>query len=194
MAKLAKLGVKVITITWNGSNELANGCMAKDIGGLTKVGEEAICEMERYGIVPDVSHLNEAGFWDVASVTRYPFIASHSVSMSVNKHPRNLRDEQVKLLCDRGGLIGLTVCKEQLGEQSFDYVYRHLNRYLELGCENTVALGFDLDGTTVLPEWQGIAVYDQFSEYLEKHGVGSEMIDKLFFGNAYCFFSDLLTR
>ncbi len=194
VAELAALGVKVITITWNGSNELGNGCMARDSSGLTAMGKTAVHEMERHGIVPDVSHLNEAGFWDVALTTRYPFIASHSVCMTVNEHPRNLCDEQLGLLRDRGGLAGLTVCKEQVGAQTFDGIYRHLNRYWELGCEDNVALGFDLDGTDIPPEWRGIAVYERFWEYLKKRGIDDETTDKVFFRNAYRFFSDVLQR
>ncbi len=194
VAELATIGVKVITVTWNGSNELGNGCMAEDTGGLTEIGKLAVREMERYGIVPDVSHLNEAGFWDVAAVTQRPFIASHSVSMTVNEHPRNLRDDQFSELRDRGGLVGLTLCAEQLGEQSFECIYRHLNRYLELGGADTVALGFDLDGTDLPSEWQGIGVYELFAEYLQKRGVDAENVDRLFFGNAYRFFSNLLKR
>lgn len=194
VAELAKLGVKIITITWNGSNELGNGCLSDDIRGLTESGKQAVREMERCGIVPDVSHLNEAGFWDVAAVTKLPFIASHSVSMSVTPHPRNLRDEQFCLLRDRGGLVGLTLCAAQLGEQSFDCLYRHLDHYLALGGEQTVALGFDLDGTDLPAEWQGIGVYEQFAEYLKKYGVTAACIDRLFFENAHRFFVRFLAR
>lgn len=192
VAELAELGVRVLTITWNGSNELGNGCLSDDVGGLTDIGKQAVRTMERCGIVPDVSHLNEAGFWDVAAQTKLPFIASHSVSMAVTAHPRNLRDEQFCLLRDRGGLVGLTLCAEQLGEQSFDCLYRHLNHYLELGGEETVALGFDLDGTDLPSEWQGMGVYQQFEEYLHKRNVASTYIDRLFFENARRFFMRFL--
>ncbi len=194
VAELSNLGVKVITVTWNGSNELGNGCLAKNTGGLTEAGKFAVREMERCGIVPDVSHLNEAGFWDVAAVTKLPFIASHSVSASVTAHPRNLSDKQFCLLRDRGGLAGLTLCADQLGEQSFDCLYRHLDHYLKLGGEESVALGFDLDGTDIPSEWQGIGVYEQFAEYLEKRGVAQMCIDRLFFGNAYRFFMRILPQ
>ncbi len=192
VTELAKLGVKVLTVTWNGTNELGNGCMADDVGGLTEVGKQAVRMMERCGIVPDVSHLNEAGFWDVTDLTKSPFIASHSVSMSVAAHPRNLRDEQFCLLRDRGGLVGLTLCAEQLGEQSFDRLYRHLEHFLSLGGEKAVALGCDLDGTKVPEEWRGIGVYEQFAEYLQKRGVSDTCIDRLFFENAHRFFMRLL--
>ncbi len=194
VAELAELGVKVITITWNGSNELGNGCMAEDVGGLTDIGKQAVREMERCGIVPDVSHLNEAGFWDVAAITKLPFIASHSVSMTVNEHPRNLRDDQFCEVRDRGGLVGLTLCSEQLGKQSFEGVYRHLDRYWELDGVDTVALGFDLDGTDIPPEWQGIGVYELFAEYLLKRGVDDKSVERLFFDNAYQFFSRILPQ
>lgn len=194
LAELASFGVKVITVTWNGSNELGNGCMSDDAGGLTEVGKAVVRDMERYGIVPDVSHLNEAGFWDVALATQHAFMASHSVSMTVNEHPRNLRDDQFCLLRDRGGLVGLTVCAEQLGEQSFECLYRHLDHYWQLGGRDTVALGFDLDGTVLPSTWRGIDAYAMFAEYLQKRGVDTKSIDQLFFFNAYRFFSSVLQR
>lgn len=192
VSELAERGVKVITITWNGSNELGNGCMAEKTGGLTEIGKRVVREMERCGIVPDVSHLNEAGFWDVATITKRPFIASHSVSMTIKEHTRNLRDSQFLELRDRGGLVGLTLCEGQLGEQTFDQVYRHLDHYWQLKGGDTVALGFDLDGTDLPFEWQGLHVYELFAEYLKKRGVDDKRVDQLFFGNAYRFFSRVL--
>lgn len=192
LSRLAALGVRIITLTWNGSNELGDGCMTENGGGLTPFGRRAVREMYRLGIVPDVSHLNEAGFWEVATLSDQPFIASHSLSRTVCDHPRNLTDAQFKELWRRGGLVGLNFCGAQLGEQSFDAVYRHLSHYWEMNGQKTVALGGDLDGTDLPEEWQGIAVYEELWAYLLKKGVSEAALDRLFFQNAFEFFVNTL--
>ncbi len=192
VSRLATLGVRIITLTWNGSNELGHGCLAENGGGLTPFGRCAVREMYRWGIIPDVSHLNEAGFWDAATLSDQPFMASHSLSRAVCDHPRNLTDAQFKELRRRGGLVGLNFCEAQLGEQSFDVVYRHLSHYLELGGESTVAFGGDLDGTDLPETWQGIAVYGQLGAYLLKKGIPEAALDRLFFQNAFDFFYNTL--
>ncbi len=186
---LAEQGVRVLTITWNGDNELGHGCLSDDTSGLTPLGIEVLHEMERCEIVPDVSHLNEAGFWDVAANTKDPFIASHSVSMAVHSHPRNLTDEQFCAVRDRKGLVGLTLADSQLGEQTFDCVYRHASQYWSLGGEDAIAFGFDLDGTALPTSWWGGTVAEQLAEYLLSRGISQAAIEKLIFDNAYRFFT-----
>ena len=188
---LAEQGVRVMTITWNGDNELGHGCLSNDLSGLTPVGKQVINEMERYGIVPDVSHLNEAGFWDVAATAKRPFIASHSVSKAVHSHPRNLTDEQFCAIRDHKGLVGLTLDNAQLGEQTFDCVYRHVSHYWALGGEDTVAFGFDLDGTPLPASWWGGTVAEQLTEYLLSRGIPQATVEKLIFDNAYRFFTGI---
>ena len=191
---LKRLGVKLITLTWNGSNELGHGCMSGCKEGLTPAGKQAVREMERLGILPDVSHLNEAGFWDVAELTRKPFVASHSVSAAVHGHPRNLTDRQFAAIRDKGGLVGLNFCHDQLGEQSFDQVERHLYHYWELGGEHTAAFGADLDGTDLPESWGGIQVMKRLYEYLCRKNYEEDLLDKLFFGNSTDFMRRALTN
>lgn len=186
---LAKQGVQAMTITWNGSNELGHGCLSGCDTGLTPFGKAAVCEMWKQGIVPDVSHLNEAGFWDVAALSEQPFIATHSVSRAVCDHPRNLTDRQFEEIRRRGGVVGINFCEDQLGEQTFDYVYRHIQHYLSLGGENTVAFGADLDGTVLPKEWDGIAVMEELYQYLLSKNMDEGLLDKIFFRNASNFFA-----
>lgn len=190
---LRRLGVRVITLTWNGANELGCGSGVSEGGGLTDFGKAAVQRMEARGITPDVSHLNEAGFWDVASCTAGPFIASHSVAAGVHAHPRNLTDEQFACIRDRGGVVGLNLCGEQLGEQSFEQVERHLDHYLSLDGAKTVGLGCDLDGTDLPPEWGGIQVMPRLYEYLCRKNYEEACLDRVFFGNCYDFFHAALT-
>lgn len=186
--QLANLGVKVITLTWNGSNELANGCFSKNIGGLTPIGKQVVCEMYRCGIMPDVSHLNESGFWDVAALSDKPFIATHSVSAAIHAHPRNLDNRQFVEIRDRGGVVGINFCADQLGCLDFETVYCHLSHFCDLGGENTVALGTDFDGTVLPPPWNSMQIIEDLAEYLSKKGFSNTMLDKFFFKNALEFF------
>lgn len=192
VARFAALGVRTITLTWNGSNELGHGCLSGCDDGLTAFGKRAVREMLRLGIVPDVSHLNEAGFWDVATLTDRPFLASHSLSRAVCDHPRNLTDAQFKELRRRGGLVGLNLVEAHLGQQSFDAMHRHLTRFLELDGENSVALGGDLDGTALPAEWDGVAVYEKLLDYLLGRGLSETLLERLFFQNAFDFYTKTL--
>lgn len=194
LSALFRLGVRIVTVTWNGENEWGYGCECDAKSGLKPFGKQAVKEAEQLGIVLDVSHLNERGFWDVAQMTQTPFIASHSVSYAVNEHPRNLKDDQFITIVERGGVVGLNFCKSQLGEQTFDVIHRHLDHFLSLGGERTVAFGGDLDGTTLPPEWNGIAVYEDLWGYLSKKGYKDTLLTQIFFENAAKFVRDALQR
>ena len=189
---LAGLGVRVMTLTWNGENELGYGCLCPAEEGLTPFGTQVVKELDRHGIITDVSHLNEHGFWDVVTLSDRPFIASHSVSRAVCDYPRNLSDAQFKEIARRGGLVGLNFDAAQLGEQTFETIYRHLSHYCELGGEYTVAWGGDLDGTDLPDEWCGVAVYEELLSFLLGKGFSQALLDRLFFENAFNFFASTL--
>lgn len=191
--ELAEDGVKVMTLTWNGSNELGNGCLSGCAEGLTPFGKSAVKELENCHILVDVSHLNSRGFWDVAEISEKPFIASHSVSRQVHEHPRNLTDEQFSCIRDRGGLVGLNLCADQLGEQSFEQFERHLYHFLALDGEGTVGFGCDFDGTTLPDSWNGIAVMEELYNYLYHKNYDETCLRRLFFSNCYDFFHAALT-
>lgn len=191
---LADKGVKIITLTWNGSNELGHGVESDCAQGLTDFGKQAVMRMEQRGILPDVSHLNEAGFWDVLSCARGPVIASHSVAAGVHAHPRNLTDAQFTALRDRGGIVGLNLCEAQLGEQSWEALRRHWEHFLALDGAAVVALGCDLDGTSLPLAWDGIHALEQLYTYLHRKNYDAALIDNLFFGNSHRFFQNNLTN
>ncbi len=192
LSALFRLGVRVLTVTWNGENEWGYGCECDAANGLKPFGKQAVKEAQRLGMVIDVSHLNEGGFWDVAEMTQAPFIASHSVSYVVHPHVRNLKDDQFTAIVKHGGVVGINFCKAQLGEQTFDALYRHLDHFLSLGGERAVAFGGDLDGTDLPLSWGGIAVYESLWEYLSKKGYKDALLRQIFFENAAKFFADAL--
>lgn len=183
--KLYRDGVKIITLTWNCENELASGCFSENDSGLTDFGRDAVREMIKFGIVPDVSHLSEKSFYDLCECTDASFIASHSDCCEVHSHPRNLKDEQIKIIIRRGGLIGLNFYNKFLGSgNAAQSVLRHAEHILNLGGESILAIGSDFDGCDIDEELKGIdkmgALYEEFKKYFSK-----SIADKIFYENAY---------
>ena len=195
---LADCGVKLITLTWNGRNELASGCFDEEDIGLTDFGKEAVKEMERLHIAADVSHLSKKGFYCLADIAEKPFIASHSCCDTVDNFKarhRNLTDEQIKIIAEHGGIIGVNLWEKLLGngnDNSFDAVMRHMSRIIDLGGEKCVAMGTDFDGCDINPDLAGIEKLRGLYDYLLSHGFGEKLLDDIFFANADRFFSALL--
>ena len=182
-------GVRMMTLTWNGPNEMASGCDAP--GGFTPFGREAVAEMERLGVVVDVSHLNDQGFEALLGFAQKPFAASHSNARSVCGHRRNLPDVFIREMVRRGGLIGLNYCNEFLSDDrrgSLDDLLRHVCRFLELGAEKCLALGSDYDGTDMHPDLDSVDKSLRISGYLTAHGIPRETAENICFGNAWRFF------
>lgn len=187
--RLAQDGVKAITLTWNGVNELGSGHVSDQ--GLTCFGRAAIPLMEELGILADVSHLNDTGFYDVLDVARKPFVATHSNARAVCSHKRNLTDHQIREMVDRKCLIGLNYSQRFLrygGDASPDDLRRHVEHFLELGAQDCLALGSDFDGTD-LPPWLGsprdaAGLYDLFRTW----GLAPDLCDKILHRNALNFF------
>lgn len=149
-----RLGVRMIGLTWNGRNAFADGLkVGPKPSGLTSLGRELIARMGELGVVPDVSHLAEPGFWEVVELASGPVVASHANTYSRHAHPRNLRDDQIKAIADKGGLVGITFVPHFLAdsEADLDDVLTHLDHVIELVGDDYVGLGSDFDGITVGP-------------------------------------------
>ncbi len=191
---IAKKGVKAMTLTWNGENEIASGSVTQN--GVSAFGREAIPEMERCGIIVDISHINDVGFEDVCALTKKPFIASHSNSRAVCNHLRNVTDEQFKEYVRRGGLVGLNFFKDfvrdDAGEYTFDDIYRHVEHFLSLGGEDVIALGSDYDGASISPCLDSVEKEMGIYDYLIGKGVSHTIADKIMYQNAFNFFKKYL--
>lgn len=152
LQKFHDLGVKVITLTWNHDNELGCGILG-GTGGLTDFGKAVVREMNLLGMIIDVSHLNEAGFWDVIKLSQTPVIASHSNARAQCAHPRNLTDKQTAALIDMRGCIGINLYTDFLSDSNaaIDDVSRHIEHFEKRGARSIIGLGCDLDGVDKLP-------------------------------------------
>ncbi len=193
-----RLGVRLITLTWNYANEICDGIGESRGGGLTDFGKEAVKLMEDLGIIIDVSHLSEKGFWDVCEITKYPFIASHSCVKSLCGHRRNLNDRQIKAMIDKNSVIGINFYPDFLddsGKCGIDRIYEHIKYVLEMGGENILALGSDYDGVEALPEGiKGVPDTKKILDFLKNKGFDDILIEKIAYGNLYKLFYDAFSR
>lgn len=194
---LYKSGVRLITLTWNAKNEIASGAFSD--GGITQFGKTFIKEAEQLGIIIDVSHLNRQSFFEFAEIAELPFVASHSNADIVNNeygHKRNLSKEQIQLINERHGLIGLNFCKAFIDDEKtegIDALYRQIEYMLSLGCEDTIAFGSDFDGCEVHRDFNGIQTIPDIYLQLKEKGINETILKKLFFDNAKNFFEKYKT-
>ena len=153
LKKLYRLGVRLITITWNTPNKMSDtNATANPSPGLTEFGRAAIKEMNRLGIMIDLSHISDAGFRDVIELSGKPVIASHSDSRTLCPHPRNLTDDMFKALIKKGGVAGINFCTGFLGGSAdLAQIIRHIEHFASLGGIKNIGLGSDFDGISELP-------------------------------------------
>ncbi|MFO7814998.1 MAG: dipeptidase [Halanaerobiales bacterium] len=150
-----RLGVNLITLTWNHKNHIGSGISELTNNGLTKTGKKYIKEMNRLNILIDVSHLNPAGFWDVSEISTYPLLATHSNVKSIFDHPRNLSDKQIKAIADSNGIIGINFCPPFLtnkNKATIKDVFEHIDYIKKLVGIKYVGFGTDYDGISKTPE------------------------------------------
>lgn len=187
-------GVRVITLTWNAKNEIASGAFAE--GGVTDFGKEFIKAAEDLGIILDVSHLNRQSFFEVSEIVTKPFIASHSNADIVDNdygRKRNLSKEQLDVIRERKGLVGLNYYTEFIEDSSargVDALCRQIDYFAEQGYEDIVALGSDFDGCRINEELSGVEKLAGVYETLLAKGYSETLLEKLFYKNAKEFFSD----
>ena len=143
---LWRLGVRCMSLTWNRRTMLADGAgEAATRAGLTTLGEEAVAEMERLGLILDVSHLSAAGFDHVAGISKRPFVATHSSCHALCPHPRNLTDEQLRDVADSGGVVGINSFGGFLstGTPTLNDYLTHIEHAVAVAGPAAVGLGCD---------------------------------------------------
>ncbi|HEX2947420.1 MAG TPA: dipeptidase [Clostridia bacterium] len=155
LRQLYKLGVRSMLLTWNHRNLLADGAEETHGGGLSVFGRQVVYEMERLGMIIDVSHLCENSFHDVMEIVTKPVIASHSNARAVCDHARNLDDRQLMEIKDNGGVVGINFYTHFLNNTSkatIDDILRHIEHICSVTGEDHIGLGTDYDGIETAPE------------------------------------------
>ena len=188
-------GVRLITLTWNYPNGLGEPHCGEQHKKLTSKGVEFVEAMQDLGIIVDCSHLNDAGTEQLGDILDVPFIASHSNARELRSHTRNLPDNLIRLIANKGGIIGLNFAQNFLGTSPIsriEDIVKHGLYLIDKGGEDVVALGTDFDGippnTEIADMSQMSRLYDAFKEA----GLSVEQCEKLFWKNADRLLKEIL--
>lgn len=182
---LHSVGFRIASLGWNEKNPLTGS--NKTGGGLTDQGREFVRIAQKLGMVIDVSHISDEGFWDIIKITEKPIVATHSNSRALCGHSRNLTDDMFKAICQTGGVAGFNQCADFIGDApDLDTACDHFLHFLELDPEGDhIALGGDLDGCDYLPAgFEGVQSYPKLADRLLTRGVDEKILRKIFWENA----------
>lgn len=207
-----RLGVRMLTLTWNYENgigypnfEFLEGQVPdfkkpNTQQGLTEFGLEFISVMEHLGMVIDVSHLSDAGFYDVLNHTTKPFVASHSNARGVCNHVRNLNDDMIRKLADRGGVMGMNFCPSFLDDTpnekdavgTIGKIVDNIKYITNIGGYECIGLGSDFDGIPTHKELPDASYMQLLAEALMKEGFKETEIEKIFYKNVLRVYKEVL--
>ncbi|MBC8589195.1 dipeptidase [Paratissierella segnis] len=199
--KYYDLGIRLITLTWNFEN--CFGFPNSDDpttmnSGLKKFGKEAIEYMNELGMIIDVSHLSDGGFYDVAEMSKKPFVASHSNSRTLSPHKRNLTDEMIKVLAEKGGITGINFSPTFLNENpkvrysSIELLVKHLNYIRNKGGDDILAIGTDFDGVSGTLEIDSVDKMPLLFAALKRDGWSDDLLEKLAYKNTLRVIQDTM--
>ena len=181
-------GVRVIGLSWNDKNRYASGNDTED--GLSEEGRKLITIMNDLGVTLDLSHLNEKCFWDSIELTGQIPIATHSNARALTDHPRNLRDDQLRAVSARGGVVGIVLYSHFLKtgdkEVTLEDVYAHADHMIEVMGEDHVGIGSDMDGAKVEDFPEGLKSIDKLqsiAEFFVAKGYSEQLVRKIMSGN-----------
>ncbi|WP_210106320.1 dipeptidase [Neorhizobium galegae] len=189
---LHQAGLRTLGPVWSRPNVFAYGVpfrypSSPDIGpGLTEAGRDLIRACNELKIMIDLSHMNEAGFWEIAKISDAPLVASHSNVHALCQHSRNLTDRQLDAIRDTGGLVGINFGVLFLRDDgikdantSLDLLVRHAAYVADRIGIDHVALGSDFDGTTIPADMKDVTGLPRLVEALRRHGFGDQELKKI---------------
>ncbi len=185
LEELWSTGFRIVSLGWNERNPLTGSHVTG--GGLTDQGAAFVREAQRLGMLVDVSHISDEGFWDIMKITNAPVIATHSNSRAVCGNSRNLTDDMFRAIVETGGIAGYNVCAEFTGEvPTVDTVCDHMLHFMELDPSGRhIAIGGDLDGIDAMPAgFEGVQSWPVLANRLKERGLGEAEIRNIFWNNA----------
>ena len=181
------LGVCIVSLTWNGENNLASGCQKS--GKIKPFGVKILQKMQNLNMILDISHLNREGFWHSFETFEGKIVATHSNVRAICDHSRNLDDNQICAIIKREGLIGLNLYPPFIsGEEAAQWcdILKHAEHILKLGGAENLSIGSDFDGADLDKKWDDLAkIPNVFNEFSKEFGV--KIAQKIFYENACNF-------
>lgn len=201
---LYRLGARMMTFTWNYENSLAwpgrEGGLPETEKGLKERGFEILEEMEALGMIVDVAHLSDAGIWDVLRTAKKPFVASHSNARTLASHARNLTDEMIRAIAEKGGVIGINYYCNFLedipeGGRQISRISRmveHMKHIRQVGGAGCIGLGSDFDGIYGEVEIGNSAGLPRLAEAMESAGFTAGEVEAVFHGNVLRLYREVL--
>lgn len=176
-------GVRAINLTWNYDNALAGAAM-DGATGLTAAGRRFVREMERVGILADVSHISDTAFWELMEMAEKPVIASHSNSRALCPWARNITDKMFLAIAKTDGCVGINFCTDFLGrERDMAAVVDHAEHFLALGGEKHLGLGSDFDGCDLPQDLQGLQDMEKLYEAMLRRNWPEDLVRDIFYNN-----------
>jgi len=183
----ASAGVVFVNLTWNHANALCGSHREDPERGLSERGRAFVRRLYSLGILPDVSHCSDAGFWDLIRMGEGPVVATHSDARAVCAHTRNLTDDMFRALCECGGVAGFNFYApfvSSRGAATLDDAVRHVEHWLALGGEKHIGLGGDWDGCDALAgDLRGAQDVPLLWEELARRGYERPLLEDLFYNN-----------
>jgi len=192
---LYRLGVRLITLTWNFPNSIGYPNQKYSNMGLTDFGKTVVRKMQDMGLIVDVSHLSDKGFYDVYNLSKKPFVASHSNARSIKNHARNLTDDMIRKIAEKGGLIGLNFASSFLADSKKSKIsdmIKHLKYIKNIGGLNVVAFGTDFDGISCNIEIEDFSKMPILINEMKKNGFSEKEIEKIAYKNVLRVLKDTL--
>ena len=184
LTDLQAIGFRIASLGWNEKNVLTGSHITG--GGLTDQGREFVKEAQRLGILVDVSHISDEGFWDIMKVTQAPIVATHSNSRAVWDNSRNLTDDMFRAIVETGGVAGYNGCADFTGENpTLDTICDHIFHFMELDPTGKhIALGGDLDGVSKMPAgFDGVQSWPALAQRLLERGLSEETVMDIYWNN-----------
>ena len=208
-----KLGIRYITLTHNGDNEIADSSMeGKRWGGLSPFGHEVVAEMNRLGIIVDIAHASDLTFNDVLDCSSAPIVSTHSCCRALAEHPRNMTDDMIRRMADKGGVIQINfypvflsfeyAMAREAGSDGLDAllpdaedVVRHITHAVNIGGIDHVGIGSDFDGIEVTPRGlENISKLPLIFDLLAKKGYSDDQIEMIAGGNFMRVFKEVTRK
>lgn len=184
LEELYKIGFCITSLGWNEKNPLTGSNVTG--GGLTDLGREYVAEAQRLGMIVDVSHISDEGFWDIMDITQAPVIATHSNARAVCGHSRNVTDDMFLEICKTGGVVGFNQYDAFVGEApDLNTAADHFLHFMEMDPDaKHIALGGDLDGCDTTPKgFDGVQSYPVLADALLNRGLSVSNLYDIYWNN-----------